>query len=186
MSNKVITITAENCTGCRLCQLACSSAKHGEFIPDRSRIKVVHDALEGWSHPSVCLQCEEPMCLKICPVEAISRSQTPNGDNVVLVDKEKCIACRRCVTACPFGAMDFFKGELAVKCDLCQGDPMCVQFCFYDCIHFEELSDEQQAKRSKRIDGLYRKACKQIAKSELYRRREAIALDVAQKTNLGE
>lgn len=184
MGSKVITIKAENCTGCRLCQLACSSSKLNEFIPDRARIKVVHDALEGWSHPAVCLQCAEPMCLKVCPVEAISRSQTPNGDYVVLVEKDKCIACRRCVAACPFGAMDFWKGDLAVKCDLCGGDPMCVQFCFYDCLHFEELTPEQADKRDKRIDALYTKACRQIADSELFRRREAIALDVAHRTDL--
>ncbi len=184
MSNRVITIKAENCTGCRLCQLVCSSYKEGEFIPDHARIKVVHDALEGWSRPSVCLQCDDPMCKKVCPTGAIALSNTEGNDKVVLVDKDKCIACRRCVVACPFGAMDFYKKSLAIKCDLCGGNPMCVQFCFYDCLHFEELSDEQQRNRSKSIEGLYRKACKQISEREPYQRREAISLDVAQKTRL--
>ena len=184
MSYRAITIKAENCTGCRLCQLACSSTKEGEFIPDSARIKVVHDALEGWSHPSVCLQCEDPMCQKVCPSDAITSSKTKEGDHFVQVDKDKCIACQRCVVACPFGAMDFLKKSLAVKCDLCGGDPMCVQFCFYDCLQFEELSNEQQLKRRKRIDGLYRKACKKIGQNELYQRREAISLDMAQMTKL--
>ncbi|MCB2190480.1 MAG: 4Fe-4S dicluster domain-containing protein [Deltaproteobacteria bacterium] len=154
------------------------------FIPDHARVKVVHDALEGWSRPTICLQCEEPMCLKVCPVEAISHTHTAAGDHVVLVDQDKCVACQRCVAACPFGAMDFFKKSLATKCDLCGGDPMCVQFCFYDCLHFEELSEEQEGKRRKRMEGLYRKACKDIGQRELYQRREAISLDVAKKTRL--
>lgn len=184
MANRVITIKAENCTGCRLCQLACSSSKEGQFIPDHARIKVVHDALEGWSRPAVCLQCEDPMCMNVCPVDAIGISKTPDGDHVVLVDQDKCIACQRCVAACPFGAMDFFKQSLATKCDLCGGNPMCVQFCVYDCLGFEELSDEMQAKRRKRVDVLYRKACKQIGQRELYQRREDISLEVAEKTRL--
>ncbi len=182
MSNRVITVKADNCTGCRLCQLACSSSKEGVFIPDHARVRVVHDALEGWSHPSVCLQCSDPMCARVCPTQAIGHSQTANGDHVVLVDKDKCIGCRRCVAACPFGAMDFHKSSLATKCDLCGGDPMCVQFCYYDCLHFEELDDKQEQKRRKRVEGLYRKACKQIGETELYQRREAISLAVAQKT----
>ncbi len=184
MGNKVITIKAENCTGCRLCQLVCSSNKEGVFIPDHARIKVVHDALEGWSRPSVCLQCDDAMCKKVCPSGAISLSKTKGGAYVNLVDRDKCIACQRCVVACPFGAMEFFKESLATKCDLCGGDPLCVQFCFYDCLHFEELSDEQQLDRGKRIEILYRKACKQISQKELHQRREAISLEVAQKTRL--
>ena len=186
MGNRVITIKAENCTGCRLCELACSSSKEGEFIPNQARIKVVHNALEGWSHPSTCLQCSDPMCQKVCPVGAIAQKTTEQGDHVVIVDKDKCIACHRCATACPFGAMDFHKSSLATKCDLCGGDPLCVKFCYYDCLHFEELPDEQYKKRDKRINGLYVKACRQISERELYSRREAISFDAARLTRATE
>lgn len=179
MGYRVITIRPENCTGCRLCELACSSNKEGHFMPGRARIKVVHDALEGWSHPAVCLQCEEPMCLDVCPVGAINKSTTKNGDHVVLVDKSLCIGCRRCVVACPFGAMEFYKGSLATKCDLCGGDPMCVQFCFYGCLQFVDLSEEKRHARNKKIKGLYFKACKQISAEGPHRRRATISLDAS-------
>jgi len=180
MGKKVLVVQAENCTGCQMCQLACSSSKEGEFILQRSRIKVLHDGLGGWSRPSVCLQCEEPMCLSVCPVEAIAKSATASGEHVVLVDRDKCIGCQRCVAACPFGAMEFFKRSLATKCDLCGGDPQCVQFCFYDCLHFQELSEEAYAKRNQKIKALYVKACKEIGQRELHGRRQAFSLAASQ------
>ena len=79
MTNGVLEIKAENCTGCRMCELACSSSKEGLFIPDHSRIKVVTKELEGWSGPVVCLQCDDAMCLKACSVDAIYKSETPEG-----------------------------------------------------------------------------------------------------------
>jgi Fe-S-cluster-containing hydrogenase component 2 len=175
MDRRVIVVQEENCTGCRLCELACSSTKEGEFAPGRSRIKVVHNGLEGWSRPIVCLQCEDPMCLLVCPVEAIFKSVTPAGGHIVLVDRSKCIGCHRCVVACPFGAMDFFKTSKATKCDLCQGAPKCVEFCFYGCLHFVRLSDEAYESRTKRIKGLYVKACKEIRRLELYNRHVAFS-----------
>jgi Fe-S-cluster-containing hydrogenase component 2 len=186
VGKRVIAAQEENCTGCRLCELACSSTKEGEFISGRSRIKVVHNGLEGWSRPSVCLQCDEPMCMAVCPVEAISKSVTSTGDHIVLVDRDECIACQRCIVACPFGAMDFFKESRATKCDLCQGSPKCVEFCFYDCLHFVELSDEAYRSRTKRIKALYTKACKEIGRREPYTRRTSFSLDASRVARLPE
>ncbi|MFH1243179.1 MAG: 4Fe-4S dicluster domain-containing protein [Pseudomonadota bacterium] len=176
MGNRVLVIQEENCTGCRLCELACSSFKEGSFIPERSRVKVIYNALEGWSRPSVCLQCEDPMCMAVCPAEAISRAATPQGDPFVQVDKERCIGCRRCSVACPFGAIVFFPKSMAVKCDLCQGSPKCVEFCFYNCLHFLELPDEEFEKRNKNVKFLITKACKEISSREPLERRAMFSL----------
>jgi carbon-monoxide dehydrogenase iron sulfur subunit len=173
---KVLTINAENCTGCRMCELACSSAKEGEFNPDRSRIKVIDNRLEGWSRPAVCLQCDEPLCMAVCPSQAISKKVTAEGDRVVIVDPEKCYGCQSCVMACPFGAISFFPKTKALKCDLCGGSPECVKFCFYDCLQYVEISEQMQAERKKAVKALTLIACHEIGKKESRRRRETYSL----------
>lgn len=178
MTKHVLLIQSENCTGCHLCELACSSAKEGEFIPSLSRIRVVTNGLKGWSRPVVCLQCEDPLCMKVCSVDAIYKTETPQGDSIVLVDKEKCIGCNQCVVACPFGAIEYLNKEKAIKCDLCNGSPVCVDFCFYDCLKFVELSDEEYAERVRKLKVLTNKACKEISKHEPHRRRVLFSLNI--------
>jgi Fe-S-cluster-containing hydrogenase component 2 len=176
---RTIVINEQNCTGCRFCELACSSFKEGQFIPDRSRIRVVHNTLEGWSRPAVCLQCEEPMCLAVCPVQAISRTKTEAGDHLIYQDPEKCIGCHRCLVACPVGAIAFFPKLKSIKCDLCGGSPRCVEFCFYDCLHFVELSEEEREKRNRKIKTLFNRAAVEISNREVSWRRGRFSSDAA-------
>ena len=182
MTNGVLEIKDENCTGCRMCELACSSSKEGIFIPDHSRIKVVTKELEGWSRPVVCLQCDDAMCMKACSVGAIYKTETPEGDPIIAIDNEKCIGCNQCIVACPFGAIDFFKGIKVLKCDLCGGAPKCVDFCFYKCLSFVELSNEDYQHRIKKIKALTTKACRQIGKNEPYNRRVIFSKDISKIT----
>jgi carbon-monoxide dehydrogenase iron sulfur subunit len=176
---RTLTINAKNCTGCRMCELACSSSKEGEFIPERSRIRVVNNPLEGWSRPAVCLQCEDPMCLAVCPSRAITKTRTPAGDPLVAVDKELCVGCHRCLMACPVGAIDFFPKMKAVKCDLCGGSPRCAQFCFYDCLRFTDLAEEEREARDKRIKILFNRAAVDITRRELWERRKRFSLEAS-------
>jgi Fe-S-cluster-containing dehydrogenase component len=53
--------------------------------------------------PTTCMQCENAPCVKVCPTGASFK--TPDG--VTLIDQQKCIGCRMCMAACPYGARYF-------------------------------------------------------------------------------
>jgi len=114
----------ENCTECERCMIACSLAKTGKVLLAESRIRISR----SWPKLpviSVCRfdSCENQPCIDVCPVSAIS-----NEDGIVRIDKDVCIGCEACVSACPYGAIGM-KDDIAFKCDFCGGDPACVKEC---------------------------------------------------------
>jgi Fe-S-cluster-containing hydrogenase component 2 len=129
---KQLRILPGKCTGCKSCELVCSFANEKEFNPSKSRIAAIA-FLEGkyplpYNFVSTCRQCADAPCLAICPVGAIDRllDQTKR----VVIDRDSCIGCGKCVDACPFGAMLFAKEAKKVfKCELCNGNPACASIC---------------------------------------------------------
>jgi Fe-S-cluster-containing hydrogenase component 2 len=122
----ILTIIPRNCVGCRTCELTCSFVHSTRGRLARSRIKV-REAAEKRSVQMTCLQCAEAACAAACPVEAISRNEATGA---VEINEARCVGCSLCVAACPFGHMHFdAEAGLAVKCDLCRGEPMCARFC---------------------------------------------------------
>jgi carbon-monoxide dehydrogenase iron sulfur subunit len=142
---KVLILNYEKCTGCRECELVCAVQHEGVSNPARSRIKIIKMEWEGKYIPVTCQQCESAPCMAICPVKAISRDQNLNR---VLVNYDKCIGCRMCITACPFGAMSF-NGltQKVMKCDFCDGDPQCVRFCETKAIRYAEPIEQSLDKQ---------------------------------------
>ncbi len=114
------------CTGCGACLLACSNRAAGGYSPRLARLKVISAGENLVSRPLVCTQCENPFCLRTCPVQAISKSEQTG---VVEIDKEKCTGCGNCVKACPDNMIRLDLSGKADKCDLCAGDPLCVRYC---------------------------------------------------------
>jgi Fe-S-cluster-containing dehydrogenase component len=67
--------------------------------------------------PKSCLHCEDPPCVPVCPTGA---SYKREEDGIVLVDYDKCIGCKYCSWACPYGAREFDPvGKVMTKCTLC-------------------------------------------------------------------
>jgi len=66
----------------------------------------------------------------------------------LLVDQNACIGCKQCMVVCPFGAVHFDSARKAVfKCDLCDGDPECVKWCFTGGVTFGETAELPARKR---------------------------------------
>ncbi len=143
---KILNVDYQKCTGCRLCELVCSVAHDGISNPARSRIKVIKWEEEGLYVPMICQQCENAPCEAVCPVGAITRDE---NDDYLKVDYNICIGCRSCVSACPFGAMNYNTTDKRVfKCDLCGGRPECVRFCEVNAVEYvtAEGSSDQKKK----------------------------------------
>jgi anaerobic dimethyl sulfoxide reductase subunit B (iron-sulfur subunit) len=86
----------------------------------------------AWNLSLSCNHCEKPVCAEACPTKAMSR----RADGVVLVDPEKCMGCRYCEWACPYGAPRFDPERgVMTKCTLCEDRleeglaPSCVSAC---------------------------------------------------------
>jgi Fe-S-cluster-containing hydrogenase component 2 len=142
---KILVIQPEKCTGCRTCELVCSFVKTGEFNPARSRISVFSFEKVGFSTPVVCQQCSNAACMQVCPVGAISRNE---GTGAMVVDSGKCLRCKMCTIACPFGATIYDSVvDIIAKCDLCNGDPACVKFCPSGAITYAQANQGSLAKR---------------------------------------
>jgi Fe-S-cluster-containing dehydrogenase component len=105
--------------------------------------------------PRSCLHCETPDCVTVCPTGA---SYKRAEDGIVLVDEDKCIGCKLCSWACPYGAREYseVRGTMQ-KCTLCvdriynetfdevDRQPACVMACPTRARHFGDLGDPDSA-----------------------------------------
>lgn len=101
----IMVIDLAKCDGCKACTQACQ-AMH--FVPPGQEwIKVFENRDNNISgaywFPRPCMQCDNTPCAKVCPVGATIKS----ADGIVLVDQERCIGCRYCIAACPYGSRSF-------------------------------------------------------------------------------
>lgn len=123
---RTLIITPSRCTACKTCELACSFKHVGVDGLGPSRIRAFMFS-EGKNQILTCFQCDEAACVKVCPVDALVRSELTGA---IEVNEARCIGCGLCSIACPFGHMNQDRGNrIAVKCDLCKGEPACAKFC---------------------------------------------------------
>ncbi|MGC8986756.1 4Fe-4S dicluster domain-containing protein [Infirmifilum sp.] len=114
------------CSGCRLCEVACSLHHEGTVWPEASRIRVF-ELYPGVDVPQTCAQCRDYPCVKACGQAAL---RVDEKTGAVIVDEAKCTGCGDCVRACPGKVMRLHpKTGKAMVCDLCGGEPECVKAC---------------------------------------------------------
>lgn len=141
---KQIVVHQEKCTACRECELACSFEHEGAFVPALSRIRVQDFYEDQFYLPMVCVHCADAPCATVCPTVAITRE----ASGQVQVHEERCIGCKMCLLACPFGVMGFSPSRaVAQNCDLCGGQPRCVEFCVPQALTYEEVETNASAAR---------------------------------------
>lgn len=143
MKAAILTDTTK-CIGCNECAVACKKVNH--LAPDLPRRWDVDDGLSARNWTSIvegpkralvrkqCRHCLEPACVSACPVGALHKTET----GAVVYDGGKCMGCRYCMMACPYG-IPRYDWELAVpyvrKCILCYErlrdgvQPACTQAC---------------------------------------------------------
>ena len=134
---KRIIVEAEECAGCRVCEMACSYRHGGRFSPSLSRITVIKVDKHGLDYPVYCRQCETCPPTSTCPTGALSRA----ADGTVAVDAEACIGCGSCVETCVYGAVKLDDASRPLVCDLCGGEPECVGRCPTGALRFEESGE---------------------------------------------
>lgn len=158
---------ANICVGCKTCQIACKDKNHlpvgviwrrvveyggGSWVP-RDGIMDPH-GMFGYFTSITCNHCENPACVQVCPTGAMHKEE--NG--VVKVDAGKCVGCRYCEWACPYGAPQFHEGlGVMTKCDFCmdlvdQGQqPACVSACSMRALEFGDI-EELRAKYGNEVE----------------------------------
>jgi carbon-monoxide dehydrogenase iron sulfur subunit len=115
MTTMRIDVSIAQCTGCRACQTACSFHHTERYDPAVSRIQVLSQHGFCLSLPIVCMHCDDAPCVGACGEGALYREERLG---TIVVDEEKCVGCRLCVEACPYGAMLFDDiRNVAILCD---------------------------------------------------------------------
>ena len=148
MERKYIDCDPGLCSGCQVCEVACSAEKAGEFNTELSRIHLVHTDRTN-TVSMACRFCEDTPCIKACPREAL---QMDEAANVIRLDKMRCTGCGWCIEACDFGAIVIdHSTKSVVICDLCEGrsQPKCIEFCPKKALKVSTLQVKARKKRAK-------------------------------------
>lgn len=165
----VMVIDLARCKNLKRCQAACNHMHHiqdGQNWIKVQKMKESAHTAPYWQ-PTTCMHCDEPPCVKVCPVDATFKRQ----DGIVLIDSDRCIGCRFCMAACPYSTRVFnwnepvlpkeianqpYCAETSVpqkkgtvgKCDFCpdmtrRGElPHCVSACPNGVFFFGDLNED--------------------------------------------
>lgn len=107
--SKAILYDATNCVGCLECEAACAKENGLPYDDAVAQVKKTSDTkftyvavrtgAEEKYMRRLCMHCDDPACVSVCPVKALQKS----AEGPVVYDASKCMGCRYCMIACPFG-----------------------------------------------------------------------------------
>ena len=123
-----VHVDVNKCTGCRVCEYACSMEKYKAFNPTQSRIRVVR-IYPHTNAAIACRLCEDLPCVLACPRKALSQSEDKGN---IVVDDQLCDGCGWCVKACKYGSIALDPKPTVRICDLCSeraNGPACIEWC---------------------------------------------------------
>jgi formate dehydrogenase iron-sulfur subunit len=119
MARKAMLIDITLCIGCGLCRDAC---KQENGLPEGEETKLhanAYTVVQDWGDNTfvrrLCMHCESPTCVSVCPVGAFTKTDF----GPVLYDEKKCIGCRYCMQACPFQVPAYTWNETSPRVRKC-------------------------------------------------------------------
>jgi Fe-S-cluster-containing dehydrogenase component len=125
---------------CEGCDIQCSYFYH----PANNGILSISELA---TYALVCRRCEEPHCLAACPVEALE--QQKEKENLLVRHNMRCISCRSCSHACPYGTIYPENVPYLIHiCDFCldrrnvENEPLCIKTCKHDALSLKKADEE--------------------------------------------
>ena len=142
-------VNTARCVNCGECVQACHTYNGlPEGTTGRRRITPYESSFGKRVYVSTsCMHCENPSCRDVCPAGAIEK----RADGIVVVHQERCIGCKYCYQACPFGVPQY-STEGMDKCDCCLGagvrpgeETWCAKACKFDALRFGLIDELLEA-----------------------------------------
>lgn len=141
MEKKNFFVDLDICsTRCTKCVVGCSYYYH----PENNGIYPLRELL---TYMLICRKCEEAHCVNSCPQNAIEKKE----DNILKRYYMRCIGCKSCVHACPYGTIyPELVPYINSKCDLCldrrnqKDQPVCINTCPYGALSVKDTETDEE------------------------------------------